>query len=191
MTAAELSVAQRVALALIRAYKSLFRRCLPGSCRFLPSCSDYAAEAIARHGVVRGSCWRCDASRAAIRSAPRPGPGARRRAEISDNQHFMEKRVLLAVVLSFVVLYGYQALFRRRSRSRRPGPRHAAAPPARGARQPDPAAARRRQPRRERSACAGRGATRRRQRRAGHHVRERVESRRLHDARRARSRAGA
>jgi putative membrane protein insertion efficiency factor len=26
-----------------------------GSCRFLPTCADYAAEALARHGVVRGT----------------------------------------------------------------------------------------------------------------------------------------
>ena len=37
-----------------RAISSSFRRISTGSCRFLPSCADYAAEAIDRHGVVRG-----------------------------------------------------------------------------------------------------------------------------------------
>lgn len=45
----------RGALALIRAYKFLISPWLMGSCRYLPSCSDYTAEAIARHGILRGS----------------------------------------------------------------------------------------------------------------------------------------
>ena len=39
---------------LIRAYQLLVSPMLAPSCRFLPSCSDYAAEAVARHGAVRG-----------------------------------------------------------------------------------------------------------------------------------------
>jgi putative membrane protein insertion efficiency factor len=39
---------------LLRAYKLLISPYFAGSCRFLPSCADYADEAIARHGVVRG-----------------------------------------------------------------------------------------------------------------------------------------
>jgi uncharacterized protein len=42
------------ALALIRGYKLLISPYFRGSCRFLPSCADYAAEAIARHGLLRG-----------------------------------------------------------------------------------------------------------------------------------------
>jgi putative membrane protein insertion efficiency factor len=52
---AHLSIAQRVALALLRVYKVLFSPLFAGSCRFVPSCSDYAAEAIVRHGVLRGT----------------------------------------------------------------------------------------------------------------------------------------
>ena len=55
MPAADLSLAQRSALALLRGYKILISPMFAGSCRFLPSCSDYAAEAVARFGVVRGS----------------------------------------------------------------------------------------------------------------------------------------
>ncbi|MET0211462.1 MAG: membrane protein insertion efficiency factor YidD [Vicinamibacterales bacterium] len=46
--------AASAALALIRAYKYLFSPWLTGACRFVPTCADYAAEAIARHGLVRG-----------------------------------------------------------------------------------------------------------------------------------------
>ncbi len=44
----------RLALALLRGYKVLVSPYFRGSCRFLPSCADYAAEAIARYGVVTG-----------------------------------------------------------------------------------------------------------------------------------------
>ena len=39
---------------LIRGYQLLVSPVLPPSCRFLPSCSDYAQEAILRHGPWRG-----------------------------------------------------------------------------------------------------------------------------------------
>lgn len=50
-----LSMLQRGALGLLRLYKGVFSPLYTGSCRFLPSCSDYAAEAVARFGVVRGT----------------------------------------------------------------------------------------------------------------------------------------
>ena len=44
-----------VLLALpIRAYQLLLSPVLPPSCRFLPSCSDYAREAIEWHGARHG-----------------------------------------------------------------------------------------------------------------------------------------
>ena len=55
MSSGKFTVAQRGALGLLRLYKVLISPLYAGSCRFLPSCSDYAAEAVARHGVVRGS----------------------------------------------------------------------------------------------------------------------------------------
>jgi uncharacterized protein len=45
----------------VRAYQLLLSPLLPPSCRFLPSCSEYAAEAISRHGALRGlglALWR-------------------------------------------------------------------------------------------------------------------------------------
>lgn len=44
----------RLALALIRCYKLFISSYFWGSCRFLPSCADYAAEAVAIHGLFRG-----------------------------------------------------------------------------------------------------------------------------------------
>ena len=44
----------RVALMALRAYKFCISPYFRGSCRFLPSCADYAAEAIERHGLIRG-----------------------------------------------------------------------------------------------------------------------------------------
>ncbi len=39
----------------IRGYQLLLRPMLGPHCRFYPSCSDYAREAIERHGAARGS----------------------------------------------------------------------------------------------------------------------------------------
>jgi uncharacterized protein len=49
------SLAVRLSLRLIRAYKVLVSPYFAGSCRFLPTCADYAAEAFARHGVGQGT----------------------------------------------------------------------------------------------------------------------------------------
>ena len=40
---------------LIRAYQAAISPLLPPSCRFHPSCSQYALEAVTRHGALRGS----------------------------------------------------------------------------------------------------------------------------------------
>jgi putative membrane protein insertion efficiency factor len=41
---------------LIKAYKVAISPLLPfNHCRFFPSCSDYAVEAIEKHGAMRGS----------------------------------------------------------------------------------------------------------------------------------------
>lgn len=56
----------------IRAYQLLISPLLLPSCRYLPSCSDYAAEAIARHGPFFGS-WL--ALRRLLRCHPWGGSG--------------------------------------------------------------------------------------------------------------------
>jgi putative membrane protein insertion efficiency factor len=45
----------RLLLALIRAYRYALSPWWGRSCRFTPTCSEYAAEAIERHGALRGS----------------------------------------------------------------------------------------------------------------------------------------
>lgn len=42
-------------LILLRAYKLCISPFLGQNCRFYPSCSDYAAQAIGTHGALRGS----------------------------------------------------------------------------------------------------------------------------------------
>jgi putative membrane protein insertion efficiency factor len=46
--------AAAVVLGLLRAYKILLSPLFTGSCRFQPSCADYMAEAVRRHGAARG-----------------------------------------------------------------------------------------------------------------------------------------
>jgi uncharacterized protein len=49
-----MSLLARVLLAPIVAYRRYVSPALPARCRFYPSCSAYAQEAIARHGALRG-----------------------------------------------------------------------------------------------------------------------------------------
>jgi uncharacterized protein len=44
-----------LALGLIRLYQRAISPLLPPACRFVPTCSAYAAEAIERHGCWSGS----------------------------------------------------------------------------------------------------------------------------------------
>jgi putative membrane protein insertion efficiency factor len=44
-----------ILLALIRGYQYFFQPLLGSNCRFAPSCSEYAREALDRHGALKGS----------------------------------------------------------------------------------------------------------------------------------------
>ncbi|HLB90696.1 MAG TPA: membrane protein insertion efficiency factor YidD [Terriglobales bacterium] len=50
-----------VALRSLRLYKRWVSPAFPPSCRYLPTCSEYAIEAVERYGALRGgflSAWR-------------------------------------------------------------------------------------------------------------------------------------
>src|SRR5437867_2196031 len=50
-----------ILISLLRFYKAVVSPWLPPSCRFVPTCSEYAREAIERYGAVRGTgmaIWR-------------------------------------------------------------------------------------------------------------------------------------
>jgi uncharacterized protein len=52
---------KQFATVFLRLYKGLISPFLPVSCRYVPSCSEYTAEAVARHGLLYGSAlglWR-------------------------------------------------------------------------------------------------------------------------------------
>ncbi len=54
-------IARALVIAPIRLYQVTLSRVTPSMCRFTPSCSEYALQAIRTHGVLRGvllGCWR-------------------------------------------------------------------------------------------------------------------------------------
>ncbi len=46
---------KRLVLALVRVYRYAISHMLGRNCRFVPSCSEYALEAVERHGTLKGS----------------------------------------------------------------------------------------------------------------------------------------
>ena len=52
---------KRTLQAMLSAYKRWVSPALPVACRFVPTCSEYAMEAVDRHGALRGGLlagWR-------------------------------------------------------------------------------------------------------------------------------------
>ena len=49
-----MTVARRLVIAPIRVYQRLLSPALPSRCRYEPSCSRYAAQAIEEFGILRG-----------------------------------------------------------------------------------------------------------------------------------------
>jgi hypothetical protein len=50
-----MSPAARVLLFAVRVYQAFFSALMPSACKFYPSCSHYAAEALRIHGARRGA----------------------------------------------------------------------------------------------------------------------------------------
>lgn len=52
---------RRVAIAPVRLYQRFISPMMPPSCRYAPTCSNYAIEALSVHGIIKGtilSLWR-------------------------------------------------------------------------------------------------------------------------------------
>jgi putative membrane protein insertion efficiency factor len=58
---------KRALVLMLRLYKTAVSPYWPGQCRYLPTCSDYALEAVTRHGSARGM-WL--AARRLVRCGP-------------------------------------------------------------------------------------------------------------------------
>jgi len=62
---------------LLKLYKQLVSPWLPASCRYVPTCSEYAAEAVARYGVFHGGAlafWRLVRCNPFVRGGHDPVP---------------------------------------------------------------------------------------------------------------------
>lgn len=63
---------RRILVGLIRFYQAAISPLFPASCRYTPTCSRYALEAVERHGALRGG-WL--AARRLLRCHPLGGRG--------------------------------------------------------------------------------------------------------------------
>lgn len=69
---------KNLATLCLRFYKGAISPHLPVACRFVPSCSEYAAEAVAKHGLLYGSAlglWRLLRCNPFARGGYDPVPG--------------------------------------------------------------------------------------------------------------------
>jgi putative membrane protein insertion efficiency factor len=62
----------RALIALIGIYRVAISPMLPAACRYTPTCSDYAQQALRKHGAIKGS-WL--AARRLLRCHPWGGHG--------------------------------------------------------------------------------------------------------------------
>ncbi len=46
---------RRPVIMMLKGYRAIISPYLPSACRYQPTCSQYAAEAVQRHGVLRGA----------------------------------------------------------------------------------------------------------------------------------------
>lgn len=94
------NTARAVLLAMLRGYKWAVSPLFPPSCRYVPTCSEYAAEAVERHGALRGSAmavWRVLRCHPFVRggydpvpnrvAADRVAPGVHARDGRAQEQH--------------------------------------------------------------------------------------------------------
>jgi putative membrane protein insertion efficiency factor len=69
----------------LRLYKRAISPMLPHSCRFVPTCSEYAMEAVERHGAARGTvlaAWRVLRCHPFARAGVDPVPVSAGRREV-------------------------------------------------------------------------------------------------------------
>jgi hypothetical protein len=79
----------KAVIVLIRVYQYCVSPLLPSMCRFTPTCSRYAVEALQRHGIARGlalAVWRVLRCQPFSRGGYDPVPDCRRQPATSAEQ---------------------------------------------------------------------------------------------------------
>ncbi|HYE89643.1 MAG TPA: membrane protein insertion efficiency factor YidD [Terriglobales bacterium] len=77
-----MSAVVRATVGAVRGYQRFVSPFLPAACRFAPTCSEYAAQALADHGLVRGlglAAWRIARCHPLTRGGFDPPPVTRRK----------------------------------------------------------------------------------------------------------------
>jgi putative membrane protein insertion efficiency factor len=79
----------KVAASFLRFYKGAISPFLPVACRFVPSCSEYTAEAVAKHGLLHGTAlglWRLLRCNPFARGGYDPVPGKKSATSLAAEQ---------------------------------------------------------------------------------------------------------